>query len=288
MMETPIGLIEAGGTKFVLGVANAKGELIATERVETTSPDETISASIDWFRQQGGISAMGIASFGPLQLDTSKPDWGRITKTPKPGWSDADLVGPFARAFDCPVALDTDVNGAALAEYRWGAGQGQSSVLYVTVGTGIGGGVVIDGKPVQGLSHPEMGHIRVARHFDDHGFAGCCPFHGDCLEGLASGPAILARWGKSLSELPDDGAAHGIIAYYLAQLVVNAQAMFSPGRIIMGGGVMQTPGLIEQVRAQARVLSGGYFVGDPADVIVTPGLGTDAGLMGALAISLTS
>jgi fructokinase len=288
MMETRVGLIEAGGTKFVLGIADADGVLCATSRVETTNPAETISKSLDWFRQQGSISAIGIASFGPLQLDQSKPDWGCITNTPKPGWSGADLVRPFVRALDCPVALDTDVNGAALAEYRWGAGQGQNSVLYVTVGTGIGGGAVIDGKPVHGFSHPEMGHIRVARHPEDHQFAGCCPFHGDCLEGLASGPAILARWGKSLSELPAGSAAHGIIAFYLAQLVVNAQAMFSPGRIVMGGGVMQTTSLIDQVREQARTLSNGYFVGDPADVIVAPGLGTEAGLMGALAISLTS
>lgn len=287
MMEKRIGLIEAGGTKFVLGLADIDGALLATERVETTGPDETISASIDWFRQQGGISAIGIGSFGPLQLDKSNADWGRITSTPKPGWSGADLVGPFVQAFDCPVALDTDVNGAALAEYRWGAGQGQNSVLYVTVGTGIGGGAVIDGKAVHGLSHPEMGHIRVVRHADD-GFAGCCPFHDDCLEGLASGPAIIARWGKSLSQMAENDAAHRIIATYLAQLAVNAQAMFSPGRIIMGGGVMQTPGLIDKVRGQARALSNGYFVGDPSDVIVAPGLGTDAGLMGALAISLTS
>ncbi len=185
----------------------------------------------------------------------------------------------------CPVAIDTDVNGAALAEYRWGAAQDQKTLLYFTVGTGIGGGAIVDGQILKGLSHPEMGHIRLSRHPDDHAFSGNCPFHGDCLEGLASGPAIIARWGKSLSQLPPDHAAHEIIAYYIAQTVCTMQAVFAPGRIIFGGGVMGTPGLLERVQQQAIILGGGYFRGDPAEIVTLPGLGDKAGMLGALALA---
>ncbi len=286
-MDAPlIGLVEAGGTKFVLGVATSKDDVRATTRIPTTTPTETMGAVLDWFASQGPLSAIGVASFGPLDLDPASPDWGHITSTPKPGWSGADLAGPFARRFSCPVSVDTDVNAAALAEYRWGAGQGQRVVLYFTVGTGIGGGAVIDGQTLRGLSHPEMGHIRVARHPDDIGFPGICPFHGDCLEGLANGPAIIARYGKSLSELGPDHPGHAIIARYLAQTAVTMQAVFEPGRIILGGGVMGTPRLIDRVRDEAVRLAGGYFKGDPKRVICAPGLGEHSGLLGAL--SLTS
>jgi fructokinase len=280
------GLVEAGGTKFVLGVAaDDKGGIEATTRIETTTPEETIGAMLKWFSQQGALSAIGVASFGPLELDKAAPNWGHICATPKPHWTDADIAGPLARAFNCPVAIDTDVNGAALAESLWGAGQGHRSVLYFTIGTGIGGGAIIDGRIVQGLSHPEMGHIRVPRHADDQEFTGICPFHGDCLEGLANGPAIKARWGVSLSELPQDHVAHEIIAFYLAQTVVTMQAIFAPGRIIFGGGVMATPGLIDRVRAQAVALGGGYFRGEPDAIVTLPGLGDQAGLLGALALA---
>ncbi len=166
-------------------------------------PKKRSRVAIDWLRRQGSdFSAVGIASFGPLDLDPASSGWGHITRTTKPHWSDADVAGPFGRAFDCPVAIDTDVNGAALAEWLWGAGQGTNASLYLTVGTGIGGGAVVGGRLIHGVGHPEMGHIRMPRHPDDGDFAGICPFHGDCLEGLASGPAIKARWGASLSELP--------------------------------------------------------------------------------------
>ena len=278
------GLVEAGGTKFVLGIATGKDSIEATTRIETTTPDETIAAMLDWFRGQGVLDSIGIASFGPLELDPDSADWGRIAQTPKPHWSGADLAGPLLREFGCPVAIDTDVNGAALAEYQWGAGQNQKTMLYFTIGTGVGGGAIIDGKILRGLSHPEMGHFRLARHPDDTNFAGHCTFHGDCLEGLASGPAIIARWGSSLSQLPGDHPAHSIIAFYLAQTVVTMQAIFAPSRIIFGGGVMATPGLLQQVRDQAVALGNGYFRGDPYDMIVQPGLGDNAGLLGALAL----
>ena len=278
------GLVEAGGTKFVLGVATDKDTIEATTRIDTMTPDETIGAMLDWFRAHGRLDAIGVASFGPLELDRLSPNWGHVGQTPKLHWSGADIAGPLQRAFDCPVAIDTDVNGAALAEYHWGAGQGQRSMLYFTIGTGVGGGAVVDGKILHGLSHPEMGHMSLPRHPNDLEFGGICPFHRACLEGLVSGPAIKARWGMSLSQLPADHPAHNIIAYYIAQTVVTMQAIFAPGRIIFGGGVMGTPGLIDYVRRQAVTLGGGYFCGDPNEIIVLPGLGDKAGLLGALAL----
>jgi fructokinase len=279
------GLVEAGGTKFVLGVASDKDAIEATTRIETTTPAKTIGAMLDWFAAQRPLSAIGIGSFGPLELDKASPNWGHITDTPKPHWSGADMCGPLLRAFGCPVAIDTDVNGAALAEALWGAGQGQRSTVYFTIGTGIGGGAVVDGRIVHGRSHPEMGHIRLPRHPDDLEFGGTCPFHGGCLEGLASGPAIIARWGTSLSQLAADHPAHDIIAFYIAQAGITAMAFFAPGRIIFGGGVMGTPGLIDRVRQQAVALGGGYFPGDVAEIITLPALGNQAGLIGALALA---
>lgn len=289
MSERLFGCVEAGGTKFVVGIVAAPDDIRETARFETISPAETIGATIAWLRdardRHGALAAIGIASFGPLELDRDAPNWGHITATTKPGWSNADFAGLVARELGLPVSFDTDVNGAALAEAQWGAGRGQKVSVYVTVGTGIGGGAIVDGKPLQGLTHPEMGHIRPQRHPDDLGFPGICPFHGDCLEGLASGPAIKARWGASLSELPSAHPAHEIIAYYLAQLVVTLQSIMEPGRIILGGGVMGTTGLIERVRASASVLGQGYFRGDPGDIIVPPALGDRAGLLGALALA---
>lgn len=285
-MTDRIALVEAGGTKFIVGVARGDRAIEARTRIATTAPDETIGAAIDWLRAAGGdYAAVGIASFGPLDLDPGSPTWGRITRTTKPGWNGAAMATPFARALGCPVAIDTDVNGAALAEYRWGAGQGCGSALYLTVGTGIGGGAVIGGRLVHGVSHPEMGHIRIPRHPDDWSFGGICPFHGDCLEGLASGPAIEARWGASLSDLPAEHPAHAIIAWYLAQAITSFRAILAPERIILGGGVMKTPVLLDRIRDAAMTAAGGYFTGVAEEMIVTPALGGDAGLLGALALT---
>jgi fructokinase len=285
-MDGMIALIEAGGTKFIAGVGDASRRIHARTRIDTTRPEETIPAAIDWLRRQGSdYSAVGIASFGPLDLDPASPGWGHITRTTKPHWSDADVAGPFGRAFDCPVAIDTDVNGAALAEWLWGAGQGTNASLYLTVGTGIGGGAVVGGRLIHGVGHPEMGHIRMPRHPADGDFAGICPFHGDCLEGLASGPAIKARWGASLSELPADHEGHRIIAWYLAQAAATFQAILEPARIILGGGVMGAPGLLDRVRSEAAAASGGYFAGQAEEIIAAPALGDSAGLLGALALT---
>ena len=282
--ERPLfGGIEAGGTKIVLGVGTGPDDLRATARISTTTPTETLSAAIAWLRAQPPLAALGIASFGPVELDPASPRWGYVTATTKPGWSDTDIAGVFARALDLPVGFDTDVNGAALGEYRWGAAQGCDVAVYLTVGTGIGGGAMIGGRPLHGRGHPEMGHVRPARHPDDTGFAGVCPFHGDCFEGLVSGPAIRARWGASLSELGADHPAHAITAWYLGQLCVTVQAMLAPERIILGGGVLATPGLLARVRDAAAAAGSGYFGTGAA--IVAPGLGDRAGLLGALALA---
>ena len=283
------GCIEAGGTKFVVGIVAAPDTILEAARFDTISPQQTIGEAVKWLRsaqsRHGALSAVGIASFGPLELDRAAPNWGHITATTKPGWSNSDFGALVGRELGLPVGFDTDVNGAALAEARWGAGQGQKISVYVTVGTGIGGGAIIEGKPLHGLTHPEMGHILPQRHPDDVGFGGICPFHGDCLEGLASGPAIKARWGASLSELPADHQGHAIIAWYLAQMVVTLQSVMEPGRIILGGGVMATPGLIERVRETATLLGKGYFRGNTDEVIVSPALGDRAGLLGGLALA---
>jgi fructokinase len=285
------GLIEAGGTKFVLGIADATGTVTARHRIATTTPEPVINAAIEWFRANDlQPAAIGIAAFGPLDLAPGSKTWGHVTRTTKPGWSGADVAGPFARAFGCPVGIETDVNGAALAEARWGAGMGTESgggsLLYVTIGTGVGGGFVSRGRLLHGLSHPEMGHIRMPRHPDDRDFAGVCSFHGDCLEGLASGPAVIARWGRSLSDLGDGHPGAAMIAWYLGQAVCSFQAVMEPERIVLGGGVMGTPGLLDRVRSEAAAAGRGYFAGDPAEVVVAPGLGTDSGLLGALAVAL--
>ena len=279
------GLVEAGGTKFVLGVTSGLDQPIVTDRIATTTPDQTIAAMLDWLGRHGPFAAIGLASFGPVELDPASPHWGHILATPKRGWAQTDLAGPLAARFGCPVGFDTDVNAAVLAEWRWGAGQGQRAMAYLTIGTGIGGGAVIDGQILRGLSHPEMGHMRVARHPDDTGFAGTCPFHGPCLEGLASGPAIIARYGCPLSDLPTEHPGHDLIAWYLAQAATNLQALFEPGRIVLGGGVMETPGLLARVIAKAGVLGGGYFRGQAEAVLCAPGFGTRSGLYGALALA---
>ncbi|MBX7484018.1 ROK family protein [Qipengyuania sp. 6D47A] len=274
--------IEAGGTKFVVGVAKATVLPTARTVIPTTRPAETLAAVTDWLREQGPIRAVGIASFGPVELDPASPRWGHITETPKPGWNDCDLAGIVGEALGVPVGFDTDVNGAALAEFVYGAGKGMRSLVYVTVGTGIGGGLVVDGRILSGAGHPEMGHFYPRRSAKDWNFIGACPYHGDCLEGLISGPAIQRRWGARLSDLPDDHQAHGIVADYLAQLCHTIFALTATETIVLGGGVMATTGLLDRVRSRANAIGGCYFPGRARQTIVAPQLGSAAGLVGAI------
>lgn len=277
--------IEAGGTKFVLATGVSPSRTHARQVIPTTGPRETLAAAAAWLRSQGPLAALGIASFGPVDLDRGSPDWGRIAATPKPGWSGCDMVGFFQRSLGIPVGFDTDVNGAALAELRLGAGRAGGSLAYVTVGTGIGGGLVIDGRLVHGAAHPEMGHVPVRKADWDAGFGGTCPHHGDCLEGLASGPAILARWGSPLSGLPRDHPGHDLIAGYLAQLCFNLFAMTAVETVVLGGGVMNAPALLDKVAARVREIDAGYLPGGAKHRVVGPALGGDSGIAGALMLA---
>jgi fructokinase len=279
-----LGGIEAGGTKFVLAVGPSPDRITARHTIPTRDPATTLAEAAEWLAGQGAITALGIGSFGPVDLDRTSPRWGFITNTPKPGWADCDIAGYLAGTLGVPVGFDTDVNAAAMAEYAASDAEG-ASLAYLTIGTGIGGGLVVEGKPVHGIAHPEMGHIYPRRHPDDIAFAGICPQHGDCLEGLASGPAIIARWGVSLSQLPADHPGHAIIADYIAQACHTLFATIAVGEVVIGGGVANTPGLIERVAERARELDGGYFPGGTRHRIIRPRLGSDAGITGALMLA---
>lgn len=279
------GAIEAGGTKFVLAVGHGHDAIVAQTQIPTTDPEETLQRTAAWFRQYGAISSLGIASFGPVDLDPASATWGYITDTTKPGWSQTNIAARLGDELGCPIGFDTDVNGAAIGEFMHGAAQGCAVAIYVTVGTGIGGGAIVGGQTIQGMRHPEMGHVMLRRHPDDQQFAGVCPFHGDCLEGLASGPAIKARWGASLSELAADHVAHPIIADYLAQFCQMLIALYSPQRIILGGGVLQTRGLLDSIRDRAAARAGSYFGVDATTIITAPGLGTLSGIAGAFQLA---
>lgn len=279
-----LGGIEAGGTKFVLAVGASPDAIAARHTIPTRDPATTLAEAADWFAAQGEISALGIGSFGPVELDRASPRWGFITNTPKPGWAHCDVAGYFARALGVPAGFDTDVNAAALAEHR-AAGGGSGSLAYLTVGTGIGGGMVLEGRPVHGIAHPEIGHIYPRRHAQDADFAGSCPHHGDCLEGLASGPAVIARWGVSLSELPDDHPGHAIIADYIAQACHTLFASVAAQKVVIGGGVANTPGLVERVAERARELDAGYLPGGARHAVIRPRLGGDSGIIGAMLLA---
>ena len=287
---TLFGGIEAGGTKFACAVGSGPDSIRAETMIPTAAPGETLGAAVAFFRAHGPIAALGIASFGPLDLDAASPTWGRLTTTPKPGWAGVDLVAPFRRALGVPVALDTDVNGAALAEHRWGAGRGADPFVYLTVGTGIGGGAVVHGRCLRGLVHPEMGHLRVPRDPRADPFPGACPYHGDCLEGLASGDAMARRWGARAETLPPDHPAWDLEARYLALGLVSVIAVLSPGRIVVGGGVMRAARLLARVRRAVVELLGGYLdapaLGEGIEgYLVPPALGERPGVLGALALA---
>jgi fructokinase len=281
--------LEGGGTKFVCAVAAGPEDIRAQESFPTTTPEETIGKAISFFKEQEPFTALGIATFGPCDLDPRSLAYGHITSTPKPGWQNVNLLGLFRRAFAVPVGFDTDVNVAALGEWKWGAGKGLESVVYVTVGTGIGGGGIISGRMMHGLVHPEMGHIRVPRVSGDS-FPGNCPYHGDCLQGLAAGPAIEARWGKPAEELPSDHPAWSLEASYLALAVNDLICVLSPQRIILGGGVMHQRHLFPLIRGEVRRLLNGYIEAPRLlegidNFVIPPGLEGRSGVLGAIALA---
>jgi fructokinase len=278
-----LGAIEAGGTKCVLAVGPSPDRITARHSLPTTTPAATLAAAAAWFADQGKISALGIGTFGPAELDSSAAHWGHITNTPKAGWQDCDIAGFFARELGAPIGFDTDVNAAAIAEAA--ARPDCGALAYITIGTGIGGGLVIGGAPVHGAGHPEMGHIFPRRHPADRDFPGVCPHHGDCLEGLASGPAIHARWDASLSELPGDHIAHAIIADYIAQLCHSLFAIAAVEVIVLGGGVSKAPALIARVAARTRAIGAGYLPGTVRSRIEAPQHGDHAGIIGAMMLA---
>jgi fructokinase len=283
------GGIEAGGTKWVCAVGSAPGHALDTVTFPTTSPAETIARAVAFFRRHDAIAAVGVGCFGPLDLRPASPTWGRITTTPKSGWSDTDIAGELAQALGVPIALDTDVNAAALAEHLWGSAVGLDTFWYITVGTGIGGGGLVNGELLHGLMHPEFGHMRIPHDRARDPFDGVCPFHGDCLEGLASGNAIHARWGLRGEDARDDRVWE-LEAEYLAHGIVNVSCVLSPERVVIGGGVMQQPLLLPRIRKRVAELLAGYFsvpelAGDLSGYIVAPALGDRAGVLGSLELA---
>lgn len=288
------GGIEAGGTKFACAVGTGPENLRARVEFPTTSPEETIRQVTAFFEEQAKrepLAAIGIGSFGLINVRPASPHFGYITSTPKPGWQNVDLVGPIRRSLNVPIAFDTDVNAAALGERCWGAGQGLNTFVYLTVGTGIGGGGMVGGRLIHGLLHPEMGHMRIQHDWQTDPFRGVCPFHGDCWEGLATGPAIERRWGFKGQDLPPEHQAWRLEAHYLALGVTNLVCALSLQRIILGGGVMRQASLLPLIRGKVQELLNGYIpLGEITEridqFIVPPQLGENAGVLGAMALVL--
>ena len=288
------GGIEAGGTKFVCVVASGPGHIVDQIRYETTTPAQTLERAIQFFRpfvEAGELTSIGVGAFGPLDLDPQSPAYGFITATPKPGWSNADVGGTIRRGLSINVALDTDVNVAALGEYTWGASRGCNPSLYLTIGTGIGGGYIKDGRSLVGLLHPEMGHMRIPHSRELDPFLGVCPFHGDCFEGLASGPAIEKRLGMPGARVPEDDPFWGLEADYIASALMNYILVLSPKKIILGGGVMQREFLFPRIRRRVRELLNGYVASkvlleEIESYIVPPDLGSQSGSLGAIALAM--
>lgn len=286
--------IETGGTKVICGAARESSphELVRDIRIPTTTPDETtdaINSFIDEVSSIEPITRLGVASFGPVNVEPGKPHWGWVTGTPKPGWADTDLVGRIRIAASVPTVMLSDVASAALGEQTWGAGAGVARIAYATFGTGVGVGLCLDGRVLHGNGYPEMGHILVRRHPGDD-YAGSCPFHGDCLEGLASGPAVLGRWGTDASSLDEAKRplALEILAFYIAQLAAAAAYTTGIERFIVGGGVLKTPGLFDAVVAQLPLVTGGPGASHAASLdqpgfFASPGLGDHSGVLGAIA-----
>lgn len=289
------GGIEAGGTKFVCVVTDDERSILAETRFPTTTPQETLGRVIQFFEEQNlllpkPISALGVACFGPIDPQPTSDTYGYITTTPKPGWANTPVVEPLQAAFHIPVAFDTDTNVAAIGEGRWGAAAGLDDFLYFTIGTGIGGGGIFHGKPLHGLVHPEMGHIRIPHDFALDPFPGACPFHGDCFEGLAAGPAVLKRWGEPGDRLPLDHPAWQLEAHYIALAMHTFICTLSPNRIILGGGVMQQAHLFPMIRQEVLASLNGYvksprLLEEIDTYIVPPGLGGRAGVLGAIALA---
>jgi fructokinase len=294
-LESIFGGIEAGGTKFVCALANNMGEIIAKKMIPTRLPEETLSEVVMFFNQEveevGDLSGLGVASFGPLDLNPKSNAYGFITNTPKKDWKNFNIVGYLRNEFCLNVGFDTDVNGAALAERWMGAAEGLDTFIYITVGTGIGGGGMVNGDLIHGLIHPEIGHMRIPHDWKNDPFEGVCPYHGDCLEGLASGPAITERWKRKPEELEKDHPAWDLEAQYIAYCLVNLICTVSPQKIIIGGGVMSQKLLFPLIHERVAGYLNGYIqdssvLNQMDSYIVPPKLGDRAGVLGAIALAI--
>lgn len=291
--EPVFGGVEAGGTKFMCIVASGPDRILSQTQFPTTTPSETLGRTIQFFKNQASpnLTAIGIGSFGPVDLDLSSSSYGHITTTPKPGWAHTDMISPLEETFGIPIAFNTDVNAAAYGEYLWGAAQDLDAFIYLTIGTGIGGGGMLAGELLSGLIHPEMGHIRIPHDPQKDPFPGICPYHADCFEGLASGPAVQARWGLPAEEIPKDHPAWDLEADYIAFALHNFITTLSPQRIILGGGLMHQQQLFHKVRKKTTASLNNY-VHHPAvkeaieSYIVPPALGDRAGVLGAAGLAL--
>ncbi len=283
------GALEAGGTKMVCAICDGSGNVLDRISIPTRTPEETMPEMIAWF-QKFPIQALGIGCFGPIDLDRKSPTYGYITTTPKLEWQNYPIVEAFRKALQIPIGFDTDVNAAALGEAEWGSCKGLQHCLYITVGTGIGVGVIANGQPYHGLMHPEGGHILLPRHPEDPMVGSGCPFHENCLEGLAAGPSLEKRWGKKGEALSGDPKVWELEAWYLAQAVTNYIMLLSPERIVLGGGVSHQPGLIEQVREQIRILINGYIkntsTADLDAFLVHPALNDNQGILGCAKLAM--
>ena len=289
-MSALFGGVETGGTWCVCALGRGPEEIEAEDQFPTADPESTLARIVEFFRRHPGARAIGIGSFGPVDLNPDSATWGYVTTTPKPGWQHVSVAAAIRDELGLPVAFDTDVNAAGVAEHRWGAGRDVESLCYLTIGTGIGVGVVIGGRPWHGLIHPEAGHMRVPHDRERDPFAGSCPMHGDCWEGLASGGAIAARWGTQPAELASDHEAWGLEAEYLALGILNLTLVVSPERVVVGGGVLEQPGLLAMVRHRLPGLIAGYLDAPELDAeidryLVAPSLGDRAGVLGAIALA---
>lgn len=289
-----LGGIEAGGTKFVCAIGTGPDDIRALTRIPTTTPEETLAQVFTFFRSQiaqgVNLEAIGIGSFGPVDVREDSSTFGWFLDTPKPGWRQIDFVGPISREFSIPIGFDTDVNAAALGEHQWGNAQGLDTFIYLTVGTGIGGGGVVGGQPIHGILHPEMGHILIPHDLSIDPFPGCCPFHKNCLEGLASGVAIEQRWQQSAASLPEEHPAWALEANYLAAGLVNFILMLAPERIILGGGVMEQKQLFPMIHQQVQDKLNAYLnvsqiTNNIETYITAPNLGSKSGILGAFALA---
>ena len=288
------GGLEAGGTKFVCAVASGPGQIVDEIRYMTTTPDETLGKAIQFFQpfvESRQVRTIGVGAFGPLDSNPQSPTYGFVTATPKPGWSNTNVLGTLREALKINIAFDMDVNTAALGEYLWGASKGCDPSLYLTIGTGIGGGYIVDGRPLIGLLSLEMGHVLIPHNRELDPFPGNCPFHNDCFEGLASGPAIEKRLGVTGAMIPEEDVFWDIEADYIASALMNYILTLSPKKIILGGGVMQREFLFPKVRFRVRELLNGYvsskkILEEIEDYVVAPGLGNQSGSLGAIALAM--